>query len=297
MLKRTIYITNPFHLGFRNKQLVIHTVDSKIESTIPIEDIGILLIESREVLLSSYLLSELAASNVAVCVCDETHHPIGLQLPLSGHNLHGERFRTQLSAGETLRKQLWSNIVKAKIRNQGQVLDYYGFDSVALKERIRQLRSGDPGNEEGQAARYYWQTLMAEVPGFYRDRNGPPPNGLFNFGYTIIRTAVARSLVGSGLLPVAGIHHHNRYNAYPLADDLMEPFRPWVDREVVSIVRQWGPEAPLDKEVKMRLAGILTHDAAFEKGTSPLLIAIQQSAAQLAKCFETGKVVLSFPTL
>jgi CRISPR-associated protein Cas1 len=297
MIKRTIYITNPYQLSYRNNQLIVRSADAKLESFIPIEDIGILLIESREVTLSSYLLSELASANVAVCVCDETHHPIGLQLPLSSHNLHGERFRLQLSAGETLRKQLWSTIVNAKIRNQGQVLDYYGFESTALKERIRQLRSGDPGNEEGQAARHYWQTLMAEVPGFYRDRNGPPPNGLFNFGYTIIRTAVARSLVGSGLLPVAGIHHHNRYNAYPLADDLMEPFRPWVDRSVVAIVRQSGPDTPLDKDVKMSLASILTQDAAFEKSTSPLLIAIQQSAAQLARCFETGKVELSFPSL
>ncbi len=296
-MKRTIYITNPFNLSNRNRQLVIRSKDNGHETSIPIEDIGILIIESREVTLSSYLLSELASANVAVCVCDDTHHPIGLQLPLSGHNLHGERFRMQLSAGEPLLKQLWATIVKAKIRNQGGVLDYYGLESAALKERLRQLRSGDPGNEEGQAARYYWQTLMAEVPGFYRDRNGPPPNGLFNFGYTIIRTAVARSLVGSGLLPVAGIHHHNRYNAYPLADDLMEPFRPWVDRSVVAIVRQSGPDAPLDKDVKTSLASILTQDAAFEKSTSPLLIAIQQSAAQLARCFETGKVELSFPSL
>lgn len=297
MIKRTLYVANPYLLGYRNRQLILQCKSSKKETSVPIEDIGIIVLESREVTISSYLLSELATANVAVCVCDETHHPIGLQLPLSSHNLHGERFRLQLSAGESLRKQLWSTIVKAKIRNQGQVLDYYGFESTALKERIRQLRSGDPGNEEGQAARYYWQTLMAEVPGFYRDRNGPPPNGLFNFGYTIIRTAVARSLVGSGLLPVAGIHHHNRYNAYPLADDLMEPFRPWVDRAVVAIVRQSGPDAPLDKDVKASLASILTQDAAFEKSTSPLLIAIQQSAAQLARCFETGKVELSFPSL
>jgi len=296
MLKRTIYITNPFHLSTKHQQLVIRGKESGQETLVPIEDIGILLIESREVMLSSYLLSELAASNVAVCVCDETHHPVGLQLPFSSHNLHGERFRSQLAAGEPLRKQLWANIIKAKIRNQGLVLDQFRLDSIPLKERLRQVRSGDPGNEEGQAARYYWQTLMEPVPGFYRDRNGPPPNQLLNFGYTILRTAVARSLVGTGLLPVAGIHHHNRYNAFPLADDLMEPFRPWVDREVVHIIRQHGPEHTLDRETKTRLVGFLTQDSHTERSTSPLLVSIQQAAAQLAKSFDTGTVAISFPT-
>lgn len=159
------------------------------------------------------------------------------------------------------------------------------------------VRSGDPENLEARAAVYYWRNIFADYPDFVRDREGIPPNNLLNYGYAILRAVIARSLVGSGLLPTLGIHHHNRYNAYCLADDIMEPYRPYVDQLVIDIINHNDDVSVITKELKMQLLGIPMLDVVVNSKRSPLMIATQQTTASLAKCFAGEARHISFPEM
>jgi CRISPR-associated protein Cas1 len=296
MLKRSLYFSNPFHLSTRLKQLVISSKETGLETTVPIEDIGFIILDHKEINISTTLVHHLTENNVAVVFCNETHHPHSLTLPLDGHHIQAARFKQQLDAGEPLKKQLWAQTIKAKIKNQQRLFAFLGKETQPFSYYISQIKSGDTSNEEAQASRHYWKYLF-DITHFRRDRFGDCPNNFLNFGYTVLRSAVARALTGSGLLPTLGIHHRNKYNAYQLADDIMEPFRPWVDKAAVNILKNFNGETELTKEIKAELISVIAHDSETERGTSPLMVAIDDASASLAKCFAAEEKQIKYPLL
>ena len=302
MIKRTICIENPCHLKCRDAQLVVsydHVkgYEGMPEKSVPIEDIGMLILEHHQITITHYLLDKLLANNASVVTCTDTKLPSGMMLPLEGNTLQSERFRAQIEATEPLKKQLWQQTVKAKISNQAAVLKEWGINNNYLINAAQSVKSGDTDNNEAKAAAYYWGNLFPSAWLFFRKRDGPPPNNLLNYGYAILRATVARSLVGSGLLPTMGIFHRNRYNAYCLADDIMEPYRPFVDRIVRSIIDETSVVDALTQEFKVRLLKIPTIDVAMDDGKSPLMIATQRTAASLAKCYLGESRKILFPVV
>lgn len=300
MLKRALYFSNPFYLSTRLNQLIITQKETGQETTIPIEDIGFIILDHREINITTTLVHHLTANNVALVFCNETHHPHSLVLPLEHHQTQAERFRNQIEASLPLKKQLWAQTIKAKIKNQKSIFTILNKNTDPLDHYISQVKSGDTSNEEGQASRYYWQHIFTnfnQIENFKRDRFGEYPNNFLNFGYTILRSAVARALVGSGLLPTLGIHHRNKYNAYQLADDIMEPYRPWVDRCVLEILTEFPYEKELTKSIKAKLIGIITNDTYWADETSPLMISLNRTSSSLAKCFMGEESMISFPSM
>lgn len=314
MIKKTLYFGNPAYLSLRMGQIVIklpevernpdlpERMKQEAEVTKPIEDIGIVILDNKRITITQGLLEALLENNCAVITCDSHSMPVGLMLPLYGNSTQNERFREQLEASLPLRKQLWQQTIKAKIENQAAVLASYSKVSTKAMERwANDVRSGDPENIEGRAAAYYWKNVFSEfkqLAGFTRDRNGIPPNNLLNYGYAILRAIVARGLVSSGMLPTLGIHHHNRYNAYCLADDIMEPYRPYVDQLVLSIVSECEPDdMELTKEVKFKLLGIPTIEVTVNGKRSPLMVAVTQTTASLYKCFSGELRRIAYPEM
>ena len=238
MIKQTLYFGNPAYLSLKDRQLVIRLPDKDQSVTRPIEDIGVVIVDNKQITLTSGLIEALLGNNCALITCDSSHLPVGLMLPLCGNTTQSERFRHQLSASLPLKKQLWQQTISQKIANQAQVLkECFGVEVGNMVSWSKNVKSGDSDNLEARAAAYYWRNMFDDEDVFIRDREGEPPNNLLNYGYAILRAIVARGLVSSGLLPTLGIHHHNRYNAYCLADDIMEPYRPYVDELVVIFVR------------------------------------------------------------
>ncbi|MBD5207049.1 MAG: type II CRISPR-associated endonuclease Cas1 [Bacteroidales bacterium] len=302
MIKRTLLLSNPAYLRLKLGQIVITipASEGKEERTVtrPIEDLGLVIIESHSVTLTSALLSELLAHNVAVITCDDHHMPQGLMLNLDGNTLQTERFLAQINSSVPLRKQLWQQTVKQKIANQAAVLKFAsGAETGCLEEWSKAVRSGDPDNFEGRAAAYYWRRLFEESSNFRRGRFEEEPNHLLNYGYAILRGIVARALVGSGLLPTLGIHHCNRYNSYCLADDIMEPYRPYVDMMVVEIGKNFGLDTPLNREVKAILLGLPVVDVTIDGLRRPLMVAASMTSASLARCFLGEQKKISYPQL
>ena len=298
MIKRTLCIETPCHLKCSNEQLVvsyahIKGLEDRADKTVPIEDIGMLVLEHQQITLSHYLLDKLIANNTAVITCNQTHHPSGLFMPLESNTLQSERFKAQIEATEPLKKQLWQQTVKAKIQNQSAVLKKWNIKNIYLINAAQNVKSGDAENDEAKAAAYYWSHLFPEAWQFFRRRDGPPPNNLLNYGYAILRATVARAIAGAGLLATLGIFHRNRYNAYCLADDIMEPYRPFVDIIVRSIIDKTSSVETLTKELKAQLLLLPTVDVVLDKETSPLMIATQRTAASLAKCYlgESRKIL------
>lgn len=305
MIKKTLYFGNPIYLSLKNCQLVIKLPEvvrnntlpegfrRETEVTKPIEDIGVVVLDNKQITITSGVLEALLENNCAVITCDRKSMPIGLMLPLYGNTTQNERFRHQLSASLPLMKQLWQQTVKQKIENQAVVLKKCAGEEVKCMEKwASDVKSGDSDNLEARAAAYYWRNLFT-IEGFKRDREGIPPNNLLNYGYAILRAVVARGLVASGLLPTLGIHHHNRYNAYCLADDIMEPYRPYVDELVYNIVRSRQDYAELTKDLKTELLSIPVLDVTIAGKRSPLMVAVGQTTASLYKCFsgESRKIV------
>ncbi len=298
MIKKTLYFGNPTYLSLRNNQMVIKLPEvekcdslsdafkKQSEVTKPIEDIGVVLLDNKQITITSGLLEALLENNCAVITCDSRSMPVGLMLPLCGNTTQNERFRDQIDASLPLKKQIWQQTVRQKILNQASVLkEKRGEDVRCMEIWANEVRSGDTENLEARAAAYYWKNMFREIPNFTRNRDGVAPNNLLNYGYAILRAVVARGLVGSGLLPTLGVHHHNRYNAYCLADDIMEPYRPYVDALVVDIVAEMGVSLELTKEIKARLLSIPVLDVVIGGKRSPLMIAVGQTTASLYKCF------------
>lgn len=294
MLKRTLVFSNPMSLSLKNCQLVLAFKDDPDNKmTIPIEDIGVVIIENQQVSITVPLMNALIEGNVQVVVCNDRGMPSAMLQSLESNNLQGENLRNQMNAGEVLKKQLWKQIVEAKIRNQAALLNKVGQEGDILKQYYRNVKSGDSDNREGIAARVYFSELFGES--FIRDRTLPGINALLNYGYTILRAATARALVSSGLLPAIGIFHHNRSNAFPLADDIMEPYRPYVDEIVYALFMQGKME--LAKDVKADLIQVLYADTQFSKVIRPLSVGLTFTSSSLSKCFAKEQTRLSLPLM
>lgn len=294
MLKRSLVFTSAVALSLKNNQLVVSYKDMPDEKrTIPIEDIGCVIVENQMTTMTMPIINALADANVAVIICDEKSMPNAMVQSFGANITQGETLRNQMSVGEVLKKQLWKQIVEAKIRNQALLLNKLGKNGDKLKPFYMNVKSGDSDNREGIAARLFWQELFGD--GFTRDREKPGLNALLNYGYTILRAATARSLVASGLLPAIGLFHHNRSNAFPLADDVMEPYRPYVD-EIVYTMYQQG-QVTLNQQTKGILINVLYCDTKFEKVMRPLSVGLTMTTASLTKCYakETTKIV--FPSI
>lgn len=248
MLKRTIYIGNPAYLKTKDHQLVVQCVESKtIKGTIPIEDMALLLLDHAQITLSAQLLNALMGNTVAIIHCDAHHLPNGLMLPMVGHSELTERWRYQLETSLSIKKQLWRQVIMAKIANQKKLLQKNKQPTEAMDRYLEKVTSGDERNMEGKAANHYWKYILND---FQRARFGDAPNNFLNFGYAILRSMVARALVSSGLLPAQGIFHKNKYNPYCLADDMMEPYRPFVDALVLQYITLYPQEETLTKQAK-----------------------------------------------
>ena len=339
MIKRTLCFSNPAYLSLKNAQLVIklpevekadvvELIKAEAVRTIPIEDIGVVVLDNRQITITQGLVEALLENNCAIITCDNAHLPVGLMLPLCGNTTQSERFRLQIDASLPLKKQLWQQTVQCKIRNQAAVLQ--NTRNTIVKNMLAwagEVKSGDSDNLEGRAAAYYWRNLFPDILGFTRDRNGLPPNNLlhtpvsqlrpistrrpqpmmnsstalsitsFNYGYAILRAVVARALVGSGLLPTLGIHHHNRYNAYCLADDIMEPYRPYVDALVCRLVSDGHITEELTTELKRELLQIPTLDVVINGKRSPLMVAVGQTTASLYRCFSGEQRKIAYPEM
>lgn len=293
MIKRTLYFGNPAYLKTANEQLIIEMQDSGETKSAPIEDIGLLILDHQQITITQALIARLLANNVALITCNHTHHPTGLLLNLEGNSLQSQKFTAQVEASVPLKKQLWQQTVIAKIMNQADLLEKERAENKTLLKYAREVKSGDSGNCEAKAAAYYWKHLFPDFLQFRRERYGSPPNNLLNYGYAILRAVVARSLVASGLLPTLGIHHRNQYNAYCLADDIMEPYRPFVDQIVCDIVRMNGKFLEMGAKMKRQLLALPAMDVKIEQQKSPLMNAVQRTTASLAKCFagESRKIL------
>lgn len=295
MIKRTLCFSNPAYLSTKNEQLVVHFPESKKEpATIPIEDIGFVVLEDAQITLSNRLLEKLTYNNVALINCNQQHLPIGLLMPLYGHSEQNERCRLQLSASLPLKKNLWQQTVQAKIRNQAALLQEKEIQHQNMLHWAREVNSGDSQNHEARAAAYYWKNLIP-IEGFTRYRKGMPPNNLLNYGYAILRAVCARALTGSGLLPLIGIHHSNKYNAYCLADDIMEPYRPFVDALVCYIVENHDDLESLTPGLKKELLAIPAMDVVMEGKKSPLMIAMSRTTHSLYECFAGKSRKILYP--
>ena len=310
MIKKTLYFGNPVYLSLRNAQLVIKLPEvvkneslpsafkEQTEVTKPVEDIGVVVLDNKQITITSGVLEALLENNSAVITCDSKSMPVGLMLPLYGNTTQNERFRQQLEASLPLKKQLWQQTIRAKIENQATALrKCIGEEMKCMRIWAADIKSGDSDNLEARAAAFYWKNLFSDIDGFTREREGIPPNNLLNYGYAILRAVVARALVTSGLLPTLGIHHHNRYNAYCLADDIMEPYCPYVDELVFGIVRSGMRYEELTKELKIQLLGIPTLEVRIDGKRSPLMVAVSQTTASLYKCFSGEVRRIAYPEM
>jgi CRISPR-associated protein Cas1 len=308
MIKRTLYFGNPAYLSLKKEQLVVQLPEvvkndlpekMKQESvvTIPIEDIGVVILDHKQITVTQGLMEKLLENNCALITCDSNRMPVGLMLPLAGNTIQTERFSDQINASVPLKKQLWQQTVQAKIENQAYVLDKMAGGVIKnMNAWAADVKSGDPDNYEARAAVYYWANLFPNIRGFSRNRDGVPPNNLLNYGYAVLRAVVARSLVASGLLPTLGIHHRNKYNAYCLADDVMEPYRPFVDRLVFEIVAENENIDEITQPMKTRLLGIPVLDVMINGQRSPLMIAVGQTTASLYHCFSGEIRKIKYPS-
>lgn len=295
MIKRTLFFGNPAYLSTRNKQLVINfPEEEKSEVTIPIEDLGYVVLENPQITITNGLLTLLIENKTAVITCNKQHMPCSFLQPLVGHSEQTERIRYQLNASVPLKKNLWQQTVVSKIENQAQHFLERGKNALRLKRYAKRVRSGDMNNEEALAAAVYFQKLF-DLPEFSRNQKGMPPNNLLNYGYAILRAIAARALVSSGMLPSVGIFHSNKYNAFCLADDVMEPYRPFVDALVFDIVESKVAIDELDTSLKAELLKLPAMDVLIDGKRSPLMTAMSRTTNSLHECFVGTSRKLLYP--
>ena len=294
MIKRAIFFYNPAKLSLKNNQLRVDYKEEGVESkSLPVEDLGYVIVANNQVSLTIPLMNALVDNNTAVIFCGDNQMPHSMLQPLEANSVQAEVYKNQIDASLPLKKNLWKQVIEAKIKNQSLLLNKLGKDGDSLTPYYKNVKSGDSDNKEGSAARVYWKQLFGE--GFIRNRDGCNPNSLLNYGYSILRAAVARSLMGSGLLPSLGLFHRNRYNAFPLADDIMEPYRPFVDECVYNLHK--SGEKELNTKVKSELVKVLFCDTYLPKMKRPLDIALSMTTASLAKCYSGETKQLVYPTI
>ena len=297
MIKKTILIENKSAITTKNLQLVIK---SEIrESTIPIEDIGFLVLDHPEIYLSLPTMNLLVENNTSIIICSNNHLPNGMFLNLNSHHIQQEIFKNQIEASVPLKKQLWQQTIIEKINNQGQLLERITKNKNTFDFLASKVLSGDTSNMEGVAAQFYWKNFPFPNHlnvGIKRESYGDYPNNFLNYGYAILRAATARALSGSGLLNTLGIHHKSKYNAFALADDIMEPFRPVVDEKVFEIMLKYD-EQELNTVLKSELLQILTRTVYFKDEKSPLMVGLQKTASSLQQCFTGNRKKIKYPKL
>ena len=293
MIKRTLFFSNAVCLTLKNKQLVIQNKETRDESSVPIEDIGFVVIENNQVYISIPVINALAENNAAVVFCNEKHLPFTMNLPLDCNTIQNQLFTAQVEASLPTKKKCWKQVIEQKIKNQAKILEKNKIDSIKLKGLASDVKSGDSTNREAIAAKLYWDLLIDFD--WVRNRFGEYPNNLLNYGYAILRAATARALVGSGLLPTFGIHHHNKYDAYALADDMMEPYRPYIDDEVISFMKNGNESEELTPEFKKQILNVLTRDVLIGRVTRPLMVALTITSSSLAKVFSGESENLILP--
>lgn len=295
MIKRTLYFSSPAYLNTKDEQLVFESVDTGEIKLVPIEDIGVLILDNQQITITQALIAKLLANNVAFITCDNSHHPTGLLLNLDCNTLQSAKYQAQIDASIPLKKQLWQQTISCKINNQASLLQTTKVAVKNMRNWALEVKSGDSDNHEAVAAVYYWKNLFQLFPDFKRERYGDAPNNLLNYGYAILRAVVARNLVASGLLPTLGIFHKNQYNAYCLADDIMEPYRPYVDKVVLNIINLNGNFLELTPNMKKELLNVPAMDVIINSEKSPLMVAVQKTTASLVKCFEGKQRKILYP--
>lgn len=294
MIKRTLFFVNPFHLSIKNKQLSVKEKLSNSIKIVPYEDIGCVILDNKELTYTHSVLQMFSENNIAVIICDDKHMPKSMIMNFDSNHLEGQFVDYQINASDPLKKNLWKQTVKQKIKNQAKLLYKTGKNGDPLIEIAKTVKSGDSTNREGLAAKIYWKNLFEK---FSRHRFGNEPNSMFNYAYAILRSVTAKALTGSGLLPVVGIHHHNKYNAYRLADDIMEPYRPFADEIVLETFKKYPNYENLTKEIKIELLNVLNIDTKFKNVKRPLSIGLSMTTASLANCFKGESRKISYPTL
>lgn len=296
MIKRTLLVENRNSITTKNQQLVIKS-ETK-ESSIPIEDVGFLVLDHPEIYISIPALNLLTENNTAVIICNTQHLPNGMFLSLDSHHIQQEIFRYQIEASAPLKKQLWQQTIKEKILNQGKLLELTLKEKNHFEFLASKVLSGDTSNMEGAAAQQYWRIfpVSEDESGLKRERFGNYPNNFLNYGYAILRAAVARALAGSGLLCTLGIHHRNKYNAFALADDIMEPYRPLVDEKVIEVMKKHN-DMELTTAIKRDLLELLTRTVYFKDEKSPLMVGLQKTASSLQQCYMGDRKKIKYAAL
>lgn len=301
MIKKTLYFGNPAYLKKEQQQLKVEfpAEEHKAAKTIPIEDVGLVILDHPRITITQALLATFIENNAAVLSCDVRHLPGGLFMPMTANHNYTEKLRYQLESSEPLRKNLWQQTVMAKIKNQAWVLESRAIEAENMHYWAGKVRSGDPDNLEGRAAANYWQKLIEGDEPFRRGRFEEAPNNLLNYGYAVLRAIVSRSLVASGMLPAVGIHHRNKYNPFCLADDIMEPYRPYVDLLVLDLIALHDNEEieQLSPKIKRELLVLPTIDVDIEGNKSPLMVGMQRTTASLMQCYEGVKRRIAYPEL
>lgn len=316
MIKKTIEISQQaVHLAVQHRQLVIQPFDGDKQQarTIPCEDIGVVLIDHPAVTMTHRALTMLTDCGAAVVFCGPDHLPAGMMLPLSTHTQVVERMQIQINASQPARKNLWKMLVRAKVNRQADNLPEDSPAARTLRTLAGEVKSGDTTNVEGQAARIYWAAWlagedqprlqssvtagqMADLKSFKRDQDGlDPANVLLNYGYTVLRAALGRAIVSAGLIPSLGIAHRHRANAFALADDLIEPFRPLVDACVRELLQAGQASQGLTPAVKAVLLSLLTHPVKYGQTQGPLMVALHRYLASFVQCLTDVKQRLMIP--
>ncbi len=292
MIKRIVEVSNPSYLHLKNKQLLIEQNHQQV-AKIPIEDIGVLILENNAISLTQPLIIECQKNNTAIIFCDEKHLPYSTILPLAeGNNLHQKILKQQINITEPVRKRLWKQIIQQKIQNQANTLKRFDKPSARLEKLASQVKSGDTTNLEGLAAQYYWKSLFGQH--FIRDQNADGINAILNYGYAIIRAIIARNIVASGLHPAIGLFHHNQYNGLCLADDLMEPLRPWVDAITYQLY-QTNANVAINQQTKTKFLTLSSIEVTFNHQKMPLMIAIHYLMAELKRNFTKDSKKFTYP--
>jgi len=296
MLKRTIYISQPMYISTENEQLLLTSKETGEINSLPIQDLGVIEIDNPQIILTANSLRKLLQSNVAVQFTGANHHPIGMALALEDNTLQTQRVLNQISTSEPQKKQIWQQIIKAKIKNQYILLKKNGDNIASLKKLYEDVLSGDKGNKEARAARIYWQYLFRDSK-FKRHPEGDYPNNLLNYAYAVLRAVVARAIVSAGLIPAVGVFHKNQYNHFCLADDIMEPYRPYADEIVLAIYRENYLPETLEKDHKARILELPYLDVEIGNKTHPLMVAVQTTVNSLTKIYNSEQKNLLCPVL
>lgn len=294
MIKRIIDISEPAYLHLKNKQLLIDKNNETVGS-LPIEDLGVVILENSQIVITQSVIIACQKNNVAIIFCDECHLPYSVMLPVSDANtLHNKILRQQIEMTKPAKKNLWKQVVIHKIKQQSATLEKAGKNTAQLDRLVAKVKSGDPENIEAQAAKKYWGLLFGDK--FRRNIDEPGINGLLNYGYAIVRAMVARAIVGSGLHPSLGIFHQNQYNGMCLADDLMEPFRPWIDWLVFSLLASNDKaDIQVDQETKKNFLSLPNESVIYNDKNMPLMVACHYLLADFKKAFEDSRFKLNYP--